>query len=227
VADQLVGKLLDNPEHARRPDLWRKAAQLAEQREKPARQLECLEKALELEFADLPEIVNLERVRSDYGALLEQYQSLAKALATLKLPVPAGFRDKVVRAADRWRALDSEQEKAVSAAAAVLRTLGERELAWEYLTTPVALKPGESDVWVNLATTLKRQGDRDLADRAYQAAFEREATNAQLLWDRAENLKQAGRLVQAQALYRRIAEGDWQPRFATLKTQARWVLEGR
>jgi Flp pilus assembly protein TadD len=91
----------------------------------------------------------------------------------------------------------------------------------------VALRPGESDVWVSLATTLQRQGDRDLADRAYQAACEREATNAQLVWDRADNLKQAGRLVQAQALYRQIAEGDWQPRFATLKTQARWLLEGR
>jgi tetratricopeptide (TPR) repeat protein len=145
----------------------------------------------------------------------------------LKLPVPAGFRDKVVRAADRWRALDRDQEKAARAAAAVLRTLGEREMAWDYLTTPVALRPGESDVWVSLATTLQRQGDRDLADRAYQAACEREATNAQLVWDRADNLKQAGRLVQAQALYRQIAEGDWQPRFATLKTQARWLLEGR
>ncbi len=107
----------------------------------------------------------------------------------------------------------------------MLRTLGERELAWDYLTTPVALKPGESDVWINLAETLKRQGERDLADRAYQSAFEREATNARVLWDRADNMKQAGRLVQAQALYRQIAEGEWQPRFATLKTQARWMLE--
>jgi tetratricopeptide (TPR) repeat protein len=227
AADRLVEKLLQDPDNSKRPGLWRTAAQLAEQREQPARRLECLEKALELEFANLPELVNLERVRSDYGALLEQYESLAKALVTLKLSVPAGFRDKVVRAADRWRALDREQEKAAHSAATVLRTLGERELAWDYLTTPVALRPGESGVWVGLATTLQRQGDRDLADRAYQAAFEREATNAQLLWDRADNLKQAGRLVQANALYRQIAEGDWQPRFATLKTQARWMLEGR
>ncbi len=227
AADALVGKLLANAEHARRPDLWRTAAQLAVQRENPSRRLECLEKTLELEFADLPEVVNLEEVRREYGALLEEYESLAKAMATLKLPVPAGFRDKVVRAADRWRALDREQERAASAAAAVLRTLGEHELAWDYLTTPVALRPGEADVWAVLATRLKRQGDRDLADRAYRAAYEREATNAQLLWDRADNLKQAGRLVQAQTLYRQIAEGDWQPRFATLKTQARWLLEGK
>ena len=74
---------------------------------------------------------------------------------------------------------------------------------------------------------LKRQGERDLADRAYQAAFERESTNAQVLWDRADNLRQAGRLSRANGLYRQIAEGDWQPRFASLKTQALWMLEAK
>ena len=54
AADGLVGKLLKDAEHARRPDLWRTAAHLADQRENPARRLECLEKALELEFAHLP-----------------------------------------------------------------------------------------------------------------------------------------------------------------------------
>jgi tetratricopeptide (TPR) repeat protein len=227
AADRLVSKVLEDGDNAKRPELWRLAARLARQRENPARALECAEKALELDFANLPEIVNLKRVREEYGELLEQYDALARAMATLKLKVPAGFRERVVRSADRWRALDRDQEKAARAAAAVLRTLGERELAWDYLTTPVALRPGESDVWVDLATTLQRQGDRDLADRAYRAAFERESTNAQLLWDRADNLKEAGRLVQAKALYRQIADCEWQPRFAMLKTQARWLLEGR
>jgi tetratricopeptide (TPR) repeat protein len=203
------------------------AAELAGQRERPARRLECLEKALELEFSNLPEVVHLERVRADYGGLLSQYETLAGSLATLKLATPAGFRDKVVRAADRWRALDREQERASKAAAAVLRTLGERELAWDYLTTPVALRPGEATVWLGLAHTLQQQGERDLADRAFQAAFQREATDAQVLWQRADNLRQAGRLAQARQLYRQLAEGDWQPRFATLKTQARWMLEGK
>ena len=70
-------------------------------------------------------------------------------------------------------------------------------------------------------------GERDLADRAYRSAFERESSNAQILWDRAENLRQAGRLARARELYRRLAEGDWQPRFASLKAQAGWMLEGK
>ncbi len=96
AADRLVSKLLEEPENAQLPGLWRTAAQLAAQREMPARQLECFEKVLELEFNHLPEVVNLNNVRQEYGSLLEQYESLAKALATLKMPVPAGFRDKVV-----------------------------------------------------------------------------------------------------------------------------------
>ena len=166
AADRLVSKLLEDADNAKNASLWHVAAKLAGDREMPARRLECLEKALELEFANLPEVLNLEKVRTDYGSLLGQYEELARALATLKLPAPAGFRDKVVRTADRWRALDREQEKAATAAAKVLRGLGERELAWDYLTTPVALRPGESDVWINLADALKRQGERDLADRA-------------------------------------------------------------
>jgi len=50
---------------------------------------------------------------------------------------------------------------------------------------------------VDLARTLGRQGDAELADRAYTAAFEAEPTNAQILWDRAVALRQTGRLVEA------------------------------
>jgi hypothetical protein len=226
-ADRLLGKLLDDPEHAKLPHLWRSAAQLARQREQPARALQCQEKALALEYANLPEVINLNQARQDYRGLLQSYAELTKALATLKLPAPAGFRARVVAVADRWRALDREQNDACQLAAQVLRTLGERELAFDYLTTPVGLRPGESDVWVNLAGELIRWGERSLADRAYESAFQRESSNAQILWDRAENLRRAGRLAQAQTLYQRLATSDWQPRFASLKTQAAWMLEGK
>jgi hypothetical protein len=226
-ADALLHKLLADPEHARRPELWRQAATLASQREQPARALDCLEKALALEYANLPEVINLQQVRQDYRSLLNSYAELTKSLATLKLAAPAGFRQRVVGAADRWRALDRDQDQACKLAASVLRGLGEKDLAFDYLVTPVGLRPGEADVWTGLAGQLVRWGERDLADRAYQSAFQRESSNAQLLWERAENLRQAGRLEQARALYRRIASSDWQPRFASLKTQARWMSEER
>jgi ferric-dicitrate binding protein FerR (iron transport regulator) len=225
-ADKLLQTLLDDPKLAKRPSLWRLAAKLAERRDLPSRELECLERALEMEYQQLPEIVDLERVRREYGRLLDHYQNLATAAKTLKVQPPQDFLAKVVRAADRWRALDRDATRAAEAAARILQALEDRELAWDYLTTPIALRPGEAEPWVNLAWTLSRKGELRLADRAYRAAFESEPTNAQILWDRAQNLKQAGKLVEAQKLFRQLAEGQWQPRFNWLQTQAQWQIKG-
>jgi Flp pilus assembly protein TadD len=110
----------------------------------------------------------------------------------------------------------------------VLKMLGARDLAWDYLTTPIGMRPNEAAPWRGLAESLSREGQRDLADRAYQAAFAAEPTDAQLLWDRAQNLRRAGKGSEAQALLRQIVDGkDWQPRFRGLKDQARWQLDGR
>jgi tetratricopeptide (TPR) repeat protein len=149
------------------------------------------------------------------------------AMTTLQVAPPPDFADKVVRAADRWRALDRDGTAACQAAAKILQGLDARDLAWEYLTTPVGLQPNESAPWLSLAQTERGEGDYDLADRAYTAAFEAEPTNAQILWDRAQNLQQAGKRVAAQQVYRQLAGGDWQPRFSSLQVQARWQLENR
>jgi tetratricopeptide (TPR) repeat protein len=137
------------------------------------------------------------------------------------------FRDLiggVVRAADRWRSLDTDSTAACQSAARVLSLLGAEELAWDYLTTPLSAKPNESAPWLLLSQTLVQQGDLTLADRAYAAACEAEPTNAQLLWDRAELLGQAGRREAAEELRRQIAEGTWQPRFQALQQRARQSL---
>jgi ferric-dicitrate binding protein FerR (iron transport regulator) len=224
-ADRLLRQVLAVPANAQVADLWRLGYRLAEQRDQPARQLECLERALEAEYRDPPPVLNLLTMRAEYEKLLGHYDSLARALATLRQPAPSGFVAKVVRAADRWRALDRDGAAACTQAARVLQTLGERELAWDYLTTPVALRPAEAEPWSEMAGELRRRGELTLADRALRAAFEAEPTNAQFLWDRAENLRQAGRLAAARALYRQLAEAAWQPRFAGLQEQARWRLE--
>jgi thioredoxin-like negative regulator of GroEL len=80
---------------------------------------------------------------------------------------------------------------------------------------------------VDLARTLQRQGDLERADRAFASAFAAEPTNAQLLWDRAQNLRQAGRLSEGSKLLQQLAEGSWQPRFQAVQRQARWQLDNR
>jgi tetratricopeptide (TPR) repeat protein len=224
-ADQMLSKLLADPELAQKPQLWRLAGKIAGQRNMTARSMECLEKALDLEYKNLPEIVNLQKVRQDYGQLLGHYESLADALVALQTPPPQGFMAKVIKTADRWRALDPNTEKASNTAAAILRTLGEKDLGWDYLTTPIAMRPNEPEPWLNLAGNLKLGGDPALAELAYKAAFEAEPGNAQTLWDRAENLQQSGKTVQAQALYRQIAEGKWGPMYSGLVAQAKLRLK--
>jgi tetratricopeptide (TPR) repeat protein len=225
-ADQLLQGLLQDAKLAERPSLWRLAASLAERRDLPDRALDCLETALDREVRKLPEVIDLQVVRAEYGKVLQHYQKLAEAMVTLKVQPPPNFVAKVVRAVDRWRALDPESADACHTAARILQRLGQKDLGWDYLTTPIAFRPAEAGPWLSLAQTLGRQGDLLLADRAYKAAYEAEPTNAQILWDRAVNLRQAGKTVEAQALFRQIAEGTWQPRFQGLRSQAKLQLQG-
>src|SRR5207302_6880923 len=104
---------------------------------------------------------------------------------TLHEPPTPEFVRRVVRMADRWRGLDSDSSAACNAAAQILETAGAKELAWEYLTTPVALRPGESGPWLSMARSLHERGNDVLADRAFAMAFAAEPTNAQILYDRA------------------------------------------
>src|SRR5262249_35596217 len=159
--------------------------------------IECLEKALDLEYRHLPEAINLQAVRQDYGELLAGLQQLADSFSLVKTAPPRDFAARIVRAADRWRALDPDSNAACQAAAKILQTVGAEDLAWDYLTTPLGQRPNEAEPWLSLAQTLRNAGNFPLADRAYATAFEAEPTNAQILLDRATTLQQAGQTAEA------------------------------
>jgi tetratricopeptide (TPR) repeat protein len=217
----LLDKLLADEGYARWPGLWRLAATLAERRGQAARSLQCTERAMDLEYQSLGEQVNVQTIRTQYGQLLGRYQQVAAALATVGSQPPADFLDRVIRAADRWRAIDTDPTAACQAAARIFADLGAADLAWAYLTTPLAARPNEAAPWVSLAETLRQQGQFELADRAYASAFEAEPTNARILWDRAQVLQQTGRAAEAKKLLRQISESEWQPAFSGLKSQAK------
>jgi tetratricopeptide (TPR) repeat protein len=226
-AEALLKPLLDDEQYAKKASLWRLAAQLAAQRGMLAQSLSCTEKAMQLEFEALPDIINLQSVRQEYGGVMSRYQQLANAVATLQAKPPVEFVARVVRMADRWRALDDDDTAACQAAARVLQRIGAVDLAWEYLTTPLADRPNEAQPWLNLAQVFRNDGDFELADKAYDEAYKTEPTNAQILWNRAQNLMQAGRLPEARQIYQQIATGEWQPRFQGLKSQAQRFLDDR
>jgi hypothetical protein len=221
LADERMQVLLADPKLAEAAPLWRLAGEIAEARGQAVRAIDCLERALDLEYRQLPEVIDLRQIRADYGKLLEHYRWLAQAAARLGAPLPEPLAARVVKAADRWRALDPGDPAPSQQAAHVLKLLGAADLAWDYLTTPIGLNPGEAQPWRDLAWSLEQEGELNLADLAYQAAFEAEPTNAEILWERAQLLKRAGRRAEARRVLGRIAQGQWQPRFNWIQSQAR------
>jgi tetratricopeptide (TPR) repeat protein len=226
-ADQLLQRLLQDKDLAQAPLLWRLASHIAERRGQSVEAIKYFETALDLEFPHLPEVVNLETIRADYGRLLAHYHWLADAVRALNVPPPDDLLARTVRAADRWRMLDPEAANVCDQAASILKLVGGsqgEELAWDYLTTPLALRPNESSPWLSLAQSLAREGRSELADRCYDAAFRAEPTNAQILWDRAQQLQRIGKVSEAREQMQHLAAGDWQPRFTWIKLQARQTL---
>lgn len=229
-ADTIVRDLLTDESLASSAGLWRLASQTASNRSDPVRSIECLEKALDIEYIRLPEVFDVQPIRNDYGRLLSHYEWLADASKSLKVTPPKDLPARVVKAVDRWRHMDPEAKDVPNRAATILRKAGgdgATELAWDYATTPLALKPNESDPWVSLAWSLRQEGNWQLADKCYDMAFAADPTNAQLLWDRAEHLRQQGQIADGRRLLKQLADSEWQPRFNGLKAQARQAVEGR
>ena len=108
-----------------------------------------------------------------------------------------------------------------------LGTFKKGDMMPELETSILAMKPGESSPWVSLAWSLRQEGNWRLADKCYEMAFAAEPTDAQLLWDRAQHLEQQAQISEGRALKKRLADSEWQPRFAGLKAQARQAIEGR
>jgi predicted Zn-dependent protease len=203
-ADRLLDGLLADEKLAQSAWLWRLGYQLALLRKQPARAYPRLAEALELEYRARPTWIDVQAVRQDYGALLEHYAAVVRATATLGQQPPADLAAKVVRAADRWRALDPDGALACVPAFQSLRGLDKTDLAWDYLLMGAgAGKDGFS--WATLAQSLAQSEDLDLAERAYAQACLVEPGNANLAVARADNLTRAGRTAEAREVLRRAA----------------------
>ncbi len=222
-AESLLQVLLAEPQYSTSPTLWRWSARIASQGGRMARSITYLERATDLEYQSLPDNYNIEQVRANYLQLFTRYRELARIVANPGSGASLDLATRVIESADRWRSLDTDVTAACQNAANVLNELGEEDLAWDYLTTPLALKPNEAGALLELAVTLGNDERYALAERAYERAYEAESTNAQILWDHAQLLERAGKGKKALELYRRIAEGQWQPRFQQLKWQAEQI----
>ncbi|MBW3540110.1 MAG: FecR domain-containing protein [Planctomycetes bacterium] len=220
-AERMIAPLLQDRRFNDRPLAWRWAADAAHRRGDMQAAVERMDRAFDIAHDKLPEVVNVQSLREEYGELFAFYRTASDAHVTANVKLPADFAARVMRAADRWRRIDPDDTFACQAAAPVLERIGHDDAAWEYLTTPLAAKPNEAAPWRQMAEALRSDGKVELAARAYAAAFEAEPTDAELLWNHAQMLEEAGRSRAAKSLYLRLAEGEWQPRFRGLRDEAR------
>ncbi|MCY2925622.1 MAG: tetratricopeptide repeat protein, partial [Planctomycetota bacterium] len=223
LADRQLGELLGDARCGENAALWRAGAMVAGMRGLTAVGVTRLDRALDIEYRREGGSADVAEIRGDYGRLLAGYQELAKAVAGMK-DASASLVGGVVRAADRWRTMDPEVTPACQAAARALTTLGETELAWEYLTTPLADATKGARPWLDLAAALANQGQADLAGRACAAAAQIEPGDPRILWEYAELLWQIGRGDEARALYSRIAGREWGPQYEQVRAAARQRL---
>ena len=218
-ADELLSGMLENPWVATSAQLWRYGSILAKERGKTAEALRRLERAMTIEYILRPDVINLQETRTKYTALLQKYEEIANASATLEQEPPKDLAARIVRAADQWRSMEDDETQVCQLASRILTKLDERDLAWDYATTPLGTQPG-SGSWRNLGRSLAQQDDIDRADNAFSRAFEFEQTNPEILWEHANMLRNSGRVTQAQPLLKKIAESKWQPRFNSVKSNA-------
>jgi hypothetical protein len=181
--------------------------------------LAWLELAIELDDAS-----PLHVLRPRFEGLFARYEQTLDALRTLDQPAPPELVLRIVRAIDRWRAIDPELTQPCQRASRLLAQLGQDPLAWDYLVTPLALKPADAATWASTAIALRQSGSLELADQAWAQAFACEQTNASYLWSRAELLLSRGEAERARPVLELLAAGSWHARFALLQRQARAAL---
>ncbi|HQX52677.1 MAG TPA: hypothetical protein PLR25_22340, partial [Planctomycetaceae bacterium] len=224
-ADRLLDQVMELPATQQLPELWRFASKLAEESGRTRLAAERLETAIQLEFATRPTTINIETVRHDYTELLAKYGELIDASATLEISPPEGLVSRIIQAADQWRTLDEDDTAACQVASRLLMKLNSKDLAMDYLVTPLAENSGESAPWTTLARSLASEKQIDLADMAWTQAFLFEATNPEILLEHAQMLQAAGRTAHAKALLQRIDDNSWQPRFSNAVQQSRTLLQ--
>jgi hypothetical protein len=221
-ADRLLTDLLDRQKFVGRADLWRLGVQLSDQRCQTDQAITRLEHALDLEYRNLPSVIDLEVWRSDYRRLLEYYQTKSKQ--------GGGVSDqlvgRIIVAADRWRAHDPEGQTPCELAGSIFKTLGRNDLAWDYLTSPRALPRAPHPSLSSMAQELVQGGHHELADRAYAVAFEADPDNGLLLWERACNLRTWGKEAQAADIWRQL-KADGRQSWKELRQRADWQLRHR
>jgi Vault protein inter-alpha-trypsin domain/FecR protein len=223
-SETLFSEAIELPMLADVAAIWRYSSEIADATNHKGEALRRLEKAVQLEFETRPAVINIETVNADYTELMNRYDQLVDAVNLVETTVPDDLALRIIRATDQWRSLVDDDTTPCRLASDVLVKLNLTEIAWDYLTTPLADNSGESGPWKSLAESLVKNDSIDLADMAWTRAFEFEQTNPEILLSHARMLQQHGQRQKARRLVQKVVGGKWQPRFSKTVDQARQLL---
>lgn len=224
-ADDFIRRLMRREQAASHAALWRTASQIAAELGDQDESLRRLQQAMRIEFAHLPDTVNLESLRKSYGELFDRFTVFAEETMAKEKRLPEDFVSRLTEAGDAWRSVDPDPTQSCQRVARLLQSIGLHDQAWDYWTTPLVQTANSSSAWQSLATALQGTGQLQLASQAWTEAFNAESTNPELLWKHSEMLRSNGRSDQAKPLLQQIVNGQWQPRFNGVKSKARSTLQ--
>jgi tetratricopeptide (TPR) repeat protein len=224
-ADEHLRLLLKNKQLTQHPAIWREAAVVSTGLGDHDEALRRLEHALNLEFQNLPETVDLKPFRTTYGELFDKFALLAESRLASEKALPKDFLDRLLAMADRWRTIDPDDTDVCGRVARIAAKLGEADIAWGYWTTPLAENPGDSGAWRNLGKEMGAQSNTQLASRAFDQAFEIESTNPEILYEQAMMLRSAGEEDAAKKKLGEIVNGKWGRKFNGTRSKAGKALQ--
>tara|TARA_R110002072_G_scaffold303142_1_gene495835 strand:+ start:109260 stop:115841 length:6582 start_codon:yes stop_codon:yes gene_type:complete len=224
-AEDFVRRLINNRNARENAALWRTASQIATALGNDDESLQRLEQAMRLEFASLPDTVNVESLRADYNRLFDRFTTFVDKSLAEGNALPKDFIERVTQATDAWRSVDPDPTVACQRAAKLLQLVGLYDDAWAYWTTPLANTTSSSGAWTKLAMALAETNQIHRASQAWSEAFAAEPTNPELLWNHASLLRNHNQPEQAKKLLTQIMNGKWQPRFANYKPRAKSLLQ--
>jgi|GEM_PF-1642359 len=207
-----------------RAAFWRMAADVALAVGDDDESLRRLERAFDLEFAQLPEQINLPEFESAYATLFARYDQLAPRWSARKKADVDEFASRVAKFAQHWIHVVPDDARASETAAKVFMKLGRWENAWEYWTVPVAQTPDRSNIWQTLARQLDQAQRLNESDLAWSRAVLCEPTNPDLLEQQALLAGKRSQREREIALLRQIVDGHWQPRFSATVQRAKQKL---
>jgi autotransporter-associated beta strand protein len=194
--------------------VWTAASAVYAAQGRPQDELRCLRQALKKGVANENALL---------GRLLVAQTDLASSRRKLGLETdPAELAE--VRAAALKIIHVGDLAANTRQVAPLLETIGLRDLAHDLRTTPLALKPNESQPWADFAADCQSPRPDD-ALTAYERAFAAEGTNAQILFNHAQLLENQQRPDEARKLYQKIAEGTWGPNYNWVVQQVKQKLE--